>query len=31
MTATVQQICDFLEAFAPSQLAEDWDNVGLLV
>jgi dinuclear metal center YbgI/SA1388 family protein len=25
------EICEFLEAFAPLQLAEDWDNVGLLV
>lgn len=24
------QVCDFLEAFAPSHLAEEWDNVGLL-
>ena len=24
-------ICDFLETFAPKRLAEDWDNVGLLV
>ena len=24
-------ICDFLESFAPARLAEDWDNVGLLV
>ncbi|HRX79401.1 MAG TPA: Nif3-like dinuclear metal center hexameric protein, partial [Pirellulaceae bacterium] len=29
--ATVQSISDFLETFAPSRLAEDWDNVGLLV
>lgn len=28
---TVQSISDFLEAYAPSRLAEDWDNVGLLV
>jgi len=27
----LQQICDFLESFAPAHLAEDWDNVGLLV
>jgi len=27
----VQTICQFLEAFAPSRLAEEWDNVGLLV
>lgn len=29
--STVQSICEFLEAFAPSRLAADWDNVGLLV
>lgn len=28
---TVQDICDFLDRFAPLRLAEDWDNVGLLV
>lgn len=28
---TIQHVCDFLEAFAPRALAEDWDNVGLLV
>ncbi|NMC21759.1 MAG: Nif3-like dinuclear metal center hexameric protein [Thermogutta sp.] len=28
---TVGQVVDFLESFAPSRLAEDWDNVGLLV
>jgi dinuclear metal center YbgI/SA1388 family protein len=27
----VAHVCTFLEAFAPPQLAEDWDNVGLLV
>ncbi|MEM7455745.1 MAG: Nif3-like dinuclear metal center hexameric protein [Planctomycetota bacterium] len=27
----VQDICDFLESFAPTALAEDWDNVGLIV
>jgi dinuclear metal center YbgI/SA1388 family protein len=27
----VQAVADFLEEFAPSRLAEDWDNVGLLV
>ena len=31
MTTTVQHICGFLESFAPLKLAEDWDNVGLLV
>ncbi|HUG69874.1 MAG TPA: Nif3-like dinuclear metal center hexameric protein [Pirellulaceae bacterium] len=29
--ATVQDVSDFLERFAPSRLAEEWDNVGLLV
>jgi dinuclear metal center YbgI/SA1388 family protein len=29
--ATVQEFCDYLEQFAPSRLAEEWDNVGLLV
>jgi dinuclear metal center YbgI/SA1388 family protein len=28
---TIQHVCDFLAEFAPPQLAEDWDNVGLLV
>ena len=28
---TIQHICDFLAEFAPPALAEDWDNVGLLV
>ena len=28
---TIQEVCDFLHEFAPPQLAEDWDNVGLLV
>lgn len=28
---TVQHFCQFLETFAPRRLAEDWDNVGLLV
>ncbi len=27
----VQDLCDFLETFAPSALAAEWDNVGLLV
>lgn len=27
----VQDLCDFLDAFAPPALAADWDNVGLLV
>ncbi len=27
----VRDVADFLEAFAPAQLAESWDNVGLLV
>jgi dinuclear metal center YbgI/SA1388 family protein len=29
--STVQDICNFLDRFAPPQLAEAWDNVGLLV
>ncbi|MEX2111932.1 MAG: Nif3-like dinuclear metal center hexameric protein, partial [Pirellulales bacterium] len=28
---TVRDVAQFLEAFAPAQLAEAWDNVGLLV
>jgi dinuclear metal center YbgI/SA1388 family protein len=28
---TVADLCRFLDAFAPPALAEDWDNVGLLV
>jgi dinuclear metal center YbgI/SA1388 family protein len=28
---TVQTVCDFLAEFAPPQLAQEWDNVGLLV
>ena len=28
---TIQDVCDFLDSFAPLRLAEDWDNVGLLV
>jgi dinuclear metal center YbgI/SA1388 family protein len=33
MTAklTVADLCQFLETFAPSSLAAEWDNVGLLV
>ncbi len=27
---TVAEVADWLEGFAPSSLAEDWDNVGLL-
>jgi len=27
----LNEICDFLNRFAPCELAEDWDNVGLLV
>jgi len=26
----IQDICDFLDDFAPTSLAEEWDNVGLL-
>ena len=28
---TVDDVCQFLQNFAPLELAEDWDNVGLLV
>lgn len=28
---TIQDLCDYLETFAPARLAEEWDNVGLLV
>ncbi len=28
---TVSDIVNFLEGFAPPELAEDWDNTGLLV
>ena len=28
---TVSDVLDFLEGFAPPELAESWDNVGLLV
>jgi dinuclear metal center YbgI/SA1388 family protein len=31
MLLTVQHVCEFLSEFAPPPLAEDWDNVGLLV
>ena len=27
----LNQICNFLDEFAPTRLAEEWDNVGLLV
>lgn len=27
----IDDVCQFLEQFAPQRLAEDWDNVGLLV
>ncbi len=26
----IQQVCEFLDQFAPTRLAEEWDNVGLL-
>jgi dinuclear metal center YbgI/SA1388 family protein len=29
--STVQTLCEWLERFAPTSLAEEWDNVGLLV
>lgn len=28
---TVRDVCEFLDEFAPPSLAEEWDNVGLLV
>ncbi|MEC9095725.1 MAG: Nif3-like dinuclear metal center hexameric protein, partial [Planctomycetota bacterium] len=28
---TVADVCRYLELFAPTALAEDWDNVGLLL
>ncbi|MFK7818909.1 MAG: Nif3-like dinuclear metal center hexameric protein [Planctomycetaceae bacterium] len=28
---TVKHMCGFLDSFAPTALAEDWDNVGLLL
>ncbi len=28
---SIRQICDFLDQLAPCELAEDWDNTGLLV
>jgi len=28
---TIEQVCSYLAEFAPLELAEDWDNVGLLV
>jgi dinuclear metal center YbgI/SA1388 family protein len=28
---TLTEVCEFLDAFAPPQLAAEWDNVGLLV
>ncbi len=31
MPITVQNICTYMEAFAPLRIAEEWDNVGLLV
>lgn len=27
----LNKVCEYLDQFAPLQLAEDWDNVGLLV
>ena len=27
---SIQTVCDFLDSFAPTRLAEEWDNVGLL-
>lgn len=31
MSVTISSIIEFLEDFAPRQLAENWDNIGLLV
>jgi len=28
---TIQTVCDYLERYAPTDLAEDWDNVGLIL
>ena len=28
---TIQDVCNYLDRYAPRRLAEDWDNVGLLV
>lgn len=28
---TINDVCQFLDEFAPTRLAEEWDNVGLLV
>ena len=28
---TIQAVCDYLERYAPTDLAEDWDNVGLIL
>jgi dinuclear metal center YbgI/SA1388 family protein len=28
---TVSEVCEYLDQLAPAELAEDWDNVGLLV
>ena len=28
---TINDVCKFLDSFAPTRLAEEWDNVGLLV
>lgn len=28
---TINEVCGFMDSFAPTRLAEDWDNVGLLV
>jgi dinuclear metal center YbgI/SA1388 family protein len=31
MPVEIQSVCEFLDRLAPVRLAEDWDNVGLLV
>ncbi len=28
---TIESVCEFLDQFAPTALAEDWDNVGLIL
>ena len=31
VVTAIKKVCGFLDSFAPTRLAEDWDNVGLLV
>ena len=28
---SVDEVCRYLESYAPARLAEDWDNTGLLI